>query len=196
MNAIILASKSAARQNMLRHAGVDFIAMQADLNESAIIQENKTLTAKKISMILAKEKAKTISSTKKDKIVIGSDQVLSINKNIYMKAKNKKQAFERLQEFSGKAHILTSAVAVYKNQKCLFSYSDQAVLTMRDLSDREIKNYIAQAGESVTQCVGGYAIEGRGSRLFSAVKGDYFTILGMPLFPLLNFLTDEGYIKL
>ena len=113
--------------------------------------------------------------------------------DIFSKSKNKEEALERLQLFSGHTHYLVSAVSVYKNNKKLFSYADAAALICKKLSDESIINYCDQAGDVLTQCVGGYAFEDIGSRLFENVEGDYFVILGMPLLPLTNFLDSEGF---
>lgn len=189
MSNIILASKSVARQAMMQQAGIKFKIVPANINEEEI--QNKGGAPEVISKILAEQKAVHISNKNKDSYIIGSDQVLSMEDKIYSKAKNKVEAQARLIAFSGKEHTLTSTVAVAKDSKIIFSYTGQATLKMKPLNQEEIKNYIAVVGDVVTQCVGCYAIEGRGITLFEEIEGDYFTILGMPLLPLLNFLDAE-----
>lgn len=196
MSNLILASGSDARKNMLQSAGVEFDVIKAELDEERIIAQNKDILPEEISTVLAKEKALGVSKKNTGAIVIGSDQVLLMDNKIYSKAKNKEEAFERLKEFSGQEHVLSSSVAVYKNSEILFSFADTAYLKMKNLEEATIKSYIEQAGDVVTQCVGCYALEGLGSRLFQKVKGDYFTILGMPLLPLLSFLEEKRYISL
>ena len=191
---LILASGSAARQNMLRQAGFDFDIMPADIDEEKIIAEQAgTLSGKELALLLANEKAKFISSQRQDKYIIGSDQILMMNNKIYSKAKNIEQAKARLKEFQGQSHALYSAVSVYKNNQEIFSYCDKATLYMRDLSDDEIESYCAKAGDVLTSCVGCYALESVGIRLFERIEGDYFTILGMPLLPLVGALHQEGF---
>ena len=186
---LILASKSQARQTMLRQAGYDFDVVPADIDED----EFKGGEVEGIAQTLADQKALFISKQYKDKYIIGSDQILVYNNEILSKAGNKKEAIDKIKSLSGQTHHLISAVSVYKNYQSIFQYQDKVSLTMRDLSEGQIHNYIEQAGDVVTQCVGGYALEGLGIRLFEKIKGDYFTILGMPLLPLIQFLNHEGF---
>jgi len=194
MSKIILASKSVARQKMLRNAGVDFNSIPAGIDEEKIQSEGGNPV--EVAEILAKQKALHVSKENTDIYIIGSDQVLSMNNKIYSKAKNEKQARARLKEFSGREHYLHSSVSVVKNLEVLFTHTETATLKMKNLSDDALYDYIAkvkmEARDALTQCVGCYAIEGLGVRLFEEIKGDFFTIMGMPLLPLLNFLDSEG----
>lgn len=192
MSKLILASGSEARQTMMRNAGVVFDVVPADIDEEAVQDSGNNPTS--ISMLLSMKKALAVSIKYPEKYIIGSDQVLSMKNIIYSKAKSKKEARERLSAFSGSEHMLTSSVAVVKNSKLIFDYTDTAYLKMKTLSEEKIDTYIASAGDVLTQCVGCYAIEERGITLFEEIKGDYFTILGMPLLPLLNFLDMEGLL--
>lgn len=192
MSNIILASQSAARRAMLYQAGVEFNTIPADLEEESFHDTHKN--AADLSLILAQEKARYVSKENKNHYIIGSDQVLEMNNIIFSKAKNKQEAIERLKEFSGQTHILHSSVAVIKNGKILFTHTDAVQMVMKNLSDEQLNNYVEQAGDALTSCVGCYAIEAAGIRLFKEIKGDYFTILGMPLLPLLNYLEREGAI--
>jgi septum formation protein len=191
---LILASKSKSRQDMLSNAGICFKSLPADLNEENIIEklEKEGASSGNISLCLAKEKALYISKQNLQEYVIGSDQVLSMNEKIYSKAKNKQEAIERLMEFQGKEHFLTSAVCVAKGGEVLWHKTDAVALKMKSLNLQDIEKYSEIAGDTLTSCVGCYAIEGAGIRLFSEIRGDYFTILGMPLLPLLNYLDGEG----
>lgn len=193
---LILASKSGARQSMLKNAGVEFQAIPADLNEEKIIQdlEEHGASATNICLSLAKEKALHISAHHNENYVIGSDQVLTLDNKIYSKAQNKKEAIDRLFELQGKEHFLTSAVCVAKNNEILWHKTDAVALRMKEMDRAEIENYADKAGKILTSCVGAYAIEGLGIRLFDDIRGDYFTIMGMPLLPLLNYLGEEGAI--
>jgi len=187
---LILASQSHARQTMLKNAGIDFKSLPADLDEEKIIQdlEKEHASVGKIALSLAEEKALVISKEHAQDYIIGSDQVLSMNDKIYSKAKNKQEAIQRLIEFQGQEHFLTSAVCVAKGGEVLWHKTDVAALTMKPLSTQDIDKYSEIAGDALTSCVGCYAIEGAGIRLFHDIRGDYFTIMGMPLLPLLNYL--------
>lgn len=189
---LILASRSFARQQMLRHAGYDFDIIPANIDEENIMENSKE-SIENISTVLAKEKAKHISSKFTQDYIIGSDQILYMNNQIYSKEKNSDEAKERLSDFQGKTHVLNSAVSAYKNGEELFSCRDEASLTMKPMSVQDINQYCNRAGDVLTSCVGCYALEGLGIRLFQEIKGDYFTILGMPLLPLIQFLDGEGF---
>lgn len=193
---LILASKSKARQDMLRNAGVNFKSLPADLNEEATIQEleKEGASSGNIALCLAKEKALNISKQNPQDYIIGSDQVLSMNDKIYSKARNKQEAIERLMDFQENTHFLTSAVCVAKGGDILWNKTDAVSLKMKPLNRQDIEKYSEIAGDALTSCVGCYAIEGVGIQLFSEIRGDYFTILGMPLLPLLNYLGDEGVL--
>lgn len=175
---------------MLSQAGVGFKSIPAGLDERSF--ESTQKSAADLSLILAREKALYVSKENKDNYIIGSDQVLEMDNNIYSKAKNVEEAIKRLKEFSGKTHFLHSSVTVVKNSEVLFTYTDTVEMTMKNLSDKKLNDYVAHAGDTLTSCVGCYAIEETGIRLFENIKGDYFTILGMPLLPLLNYLEEAG----
>ncbi len=195
MSKLILASNSFARKEMLKKAGYDFEVMPADIDEETI--KNNSLKHDNeihdIAQILADEKAWSISKENKEDYIIGSDQILIFNGQIISKSKNKIEAFEKIKMFKGKTHYLISSVTVIKNEENLFSCTNGAALTMKDLSDIEIKKYCDKAGDILTQCVGGYAFEEYGIRLFSEVEGDYHSILGMPLLSLSKFLDTQGF---
>jgi septum formation protein len=192
MSGLILASKSAARQAMLQNAGIEFDSVPADIDEEKIQLAGGD--PGDISKRLADEKALYVSKDNNNSYIIGSDQVLSMNNKIYAKAKDIAEAKERLAEFSGQSHILYSSVSVAKEGKILFCHTNSATLIMKELSADKINDYCAKAGDVLTRCVGCYAIEGHGIRLFKAIDGDYFTILGMPLLPLISYLETEGLV--
>lgn len=141
---------------------------------------------------LAKQKALHVSKNNIDSYVIGSDQLLAFNGDILSKAKDKKEAREKLKTLRGQMHTLISSVCVTKSNEVVFQNTDEAHLTMNNFDDDFLDRYINEAGDIVTQCVGAYALESTGIQLFSDIKGDYFTILGMPLLPLVSFLQSEG----
>ena len=193
---IILASKSKARQALLKNAGVSFDVQPANIDEEKIISnlQETGRSSDYIALNLAKEKALSISKKNTEPYIIGSDQVLAMDDKIYSKAKSKEEAIERLLHFQGKEHFLISAVSVAQNNKILWHTTDVAALKMKEMDQQDIEKYTEIAGDDLTGCVGCYALEGVGIRLFEKIRGDFFTILGMPLLPLLHFLDDEKAI--
>jgi septum formation protein len=193
---LILASQSAARQALLRGAQVEFAALPADLDERAIEQSSRLGDASAVATLLAKEKALHVARAHPDAYVIGADQTLALGPRIFSKADDRAQAREQLNALSGQTHELHSAVAVTKGEKVLFEYVSTARMTMRPLSEMQLEAYLDLAGNAVTASVGGYQLEGAGVHLFERIEGDYFTILGLPLLPLLNFLRGLGLAPL
>ncbi len=194
---IVLASQSRARQAMLKSAGVNFRVIKPILDEMAMVHEMmkhftgpEKLTPEKIAMELAKKKALVVARKNPDALVIGSDQVLVVDNRMVSKARNKTEAMAKLKMLRGKTHKLISAVAVAKGETIFWSHEEEAILTMHDFDDAFLERYIAVAGDALTQAVGAYEIEGRGSWLFSKIEGDHNTILGMPLLPLLAYLRE------
>lgn len=190
---VILASKSRARQDMLKSAGLAFDPAPADIDESEIIQ-SMTLDGAEIGAIaqaLANKKALSISKKFPEELVIGSDQALDFKDEFIEKAETEEEAIEKLKAMRGSAHRLISAVSVSRGDKILWQHSAEATLTMHDFSDEYLEGYCERAFDALTNCVGAYEFEGAGSWLFSSIEGDYFTILGMPLLPLLNYLREE-----
>lgn len=193
MRRLILASGSAARRNMLLSAGLQFDTIPADLNEKALIEDGLQ-AGKAISEItsdLARAKASVVCQDNMNHYVIGSDQTLEIDGKILNKAQSIDDAREKLCMLRGRAHILHSCASLAKNGQEIFAYHDQATLKMHDFSDAFLDAYMTQNEDALLHCVGGYKIEGQGAWLFEAVEGDYFTIMGMPLLPLLGFLRAE-----
>lgn len=191
---LVLASQSKARIAMLKNAGIDFETIPVGLDEEEIIKKADNQNPEDISLLLAKEKALHVSNKYPEHYIIGSDQVLSMKNKIYSKAKNKDEALERLMQFQGQEHQLNASVVVAQAGEILWSQTDTATLKMRALSSRDIENYAEIAGDDLTSCVGCYAIEGAGIRLFEKIQGDNFTIRGMPLLPLMNYMIQEGII--
>lgn len=196
-NKIILASASRARKDMLINAGLKFQSIPADIDETKIIESLRGQKAKPevMAVELAQQKAKEISAKHPDAIIIGSDQILECEGQIFEKAKDEAAAKQKLKTLRGKTHRLISAVCIAHENKILWQTHDEAKLTMHDFDDAFLEEYAGAAKDDITRCVGGYAIEKSGAWLFSAIKGDYFTILGMPLLPLLDVLKDEHGCK-
>jgi septum formation protein len=190
-NPLILASQSRARQMLLGNAGISFEAVPADIDERAV-QKNSGLTSPgEIANLLAREKAKFVSSKNPGRYVIGADQTLALGERLFSKPSGRAQAAEQLRLLAGNSHALHSAVAVARDGKIVFADVSVATMTMRKLSDSEIEAYLDAAGEAVTTSVGAYQLEGLGVHLFERIEGDHFTILGLPLLPLLAFLRSE-----
>jgi septum formation protein len=192
---LILASQSRARQMLLGNAGIAFDAIPADIDERAV-QENSGLSAPgEIAGLLAREKARLVSTSNPTRYVVGADQTLALGRRLFSKPNGRTQAAEQLRLLAGATHELHSAVAVALDGKIIFSDVSFAGMTMRRLDQTEIEAYLDQAGESVTTSVGAYQLEGLGVHLFERIEGDHFTILGLPLLPLLAFLRGERLLN-
>ncbi len=191
---LVLASASRARRALLQQAGLEFEAVPADLDELAIIA---ACPAKKNHEALARElaarKALHVCAAQPCSVVIGADQILSCEGRLYSKAPTPGQARENLKSLRGKTHQLISAVCVAENEKIIWEHAQTARLTMKNFDDSFFDKYCEAAGAALTRAVGGYELESHGSWLFEKVDGDYFTILGLPLLPLLSFLEKEGF---
>jgi septum formation protein len=191
---LILASQSRARQALLANAGIAFEAIPADIDERALQSDSGLSAPAEIASLLAGEKALSVSSHHPDRIVVGADQTLALGEQLFSKPAGRAQAAEQLRALSGNSHDLHSAVAVARDGKILFAHVSIARMTMRELSGAEVRTYLDEAGEAVTTSVGAYQLEGLGIHLFERIEGDHFTILGLPLLPLLAFLRGEGLL--
>jgi septum formation protein len=188
---LVLASQSRARQILLANAGIAFEAIAADIDERAIQQASGLVAPGEIAALLAREKAVAVSSLRPGRFVVGSDQTLARGVRLFSKPAGRAGAAEQLRALAGGSHELHSAVAVARDGKILFEAVATAQMTMRPLGETEIEVYLDAAGEAVTSSVGAYQLEGLGVHLFEHIAGDHFTILGLPLLPLLAFLRRE-----
>jgi septum formation protein len=188
---LILASQSLTRQALLANAGIDFEAVAAGIDERAVQQASGLLAPGEVAALLAREKALSVSSRQPGKYVIGADQTLALGERLFSKPAGRAQAAEQLGALAGRSHELHSAVAVARDGKIRFEAVAIAGMTMRRLGEAEIDVYLDQAGEAVMSSVGAYQLEGLGVHLFERIEGDHFTILGLPLLPLLAFLRSE-----
>jgi septum formation protein len=198
LSQIILASTSRARREMLAAAGVAFTVEAADVDEPAI---RKTLLAAKsaatppqIADALARAKAEDVSQRHKGSLVIGGDQVLALGTELLTKARDEAAARATLKKLRGMTHELHSAVALAVDGRVLWTHTGTARLKMRDFSDAFLEEYLTRAGDRIGQSVGAYELEGLGVQLFDKIEGDYFTVLGLPLLPLLAELRAHGMI--
>ncbi len=195
---LILASGSATRRDMLRAAGVSFDIVPADVDEPALRQDlvagNPQVTPAAIAAALAAAKARDVSRRYPQAVVIGSDQVLDLDGEIFAKPHDIAGVRATLQHLSGRTHALHAAVALARGDDVVWTANDTARLTMRPLSPQFVDGYIARVGEQACQSVGAYQIEGLGIQLFARIEGDHFTILGLPLLPLLQELRAQGVL--
>ncbi|HEY8592284.1 MAG TPA: nucleoside triphosphate pyrophosphatase [Sphingomicrobium sp.] len=186
---LILASTSAIRRQMLDAAGVRYEAVKPDVDEDVLKQRLDDPAT--IALELAKAKASSVAG---EAWVIGSDSVVAVEGRQFNKPHDRDEAAEHLRFFSGKTMRLTSAVALARGGTVEWSIADTAELSVRPLSDAFIGAYLDAEWPEVGYCVGVFRMEGRGVQLFDRIDGSYFTILGMPLLPLLGALRDRGLI--
>lgn len=191
---LILASQSGARKMLLANAGLEFEAVTADIDERGIQAASKLSNPREIGLLLAREKAKAVSANRPGSYVIGADQTLSLGNRLLNKPAGRSQAQAQLRDLAGHSHELNSAVAVVHDGKVVFEDVSVARMTMRQMTEAELSAYLDAAGDAVTTSVGAYQFEGLGIHLFERIEGDHFTILGLPLLPLLAFLRRERLI--
>jgi len=196
-NPLILASQSQARQTLLANAGLTFETIAADIDERGIQQTSNLSAPGEVALLLAREKALWVSARKAGHHVIGADQTLTLGGRHFNKPKDRRQAFDQLRTLAGRRHELHSAIAVALDGEIAFAHVAVAGMTMRPLGDPEIVAYLDEAGEAVvTSSVGAYQLEGLGVHLFEQIEGDHFTILGLPLLPLLGFLRSQRLLAI
>lgn len=191
---LVLASKSAARRAMLENAGVAFEVRVAGVDEDAIKAQSGDLDAAALAVRLAEAKALAVSRDDEAAWVLGSDQTLAFDGGLISKAPTLDAARERLKSMRGKTHHLHSGAALAVKGQVVWSGVDTVRMRMRDFSDAFLDAYLAAEGEVLLSCVGAYRLEGLGSQLFEAVDGDYFTVLGLPLWPVLAELRRAGVL--
>jgi septum formation protein len=191
---LVLASKSDVRGKLLAAAGLRFEIRPAQLDERALEAKAGVSDAAAAARILARAKAEAVSATRAGHLVLGADQTLALGAKRFSKPADQTAAAEQLRSLRGRSHELHSALALVRDGKVLFDCADSARLTMRDFSDKFLDDYLAIAGDAALASVGGYQLEGIGIHLFERVEGDYFTILGLPLLPLLAFLRQNKFV--
>jgi septum formation protein len=191
---LILASQSAVRKSLLANAGISVETIPADIDERAIQDSSGLKNPGEIAVLLAGEKAKFISAKHPGRYVVGADQTLALGERLFSKPANRAAASAQIATLSGQIHELHSAVSVAKDGAPLFSHVSVARMTMRSLTEREIAAYVEEAGDAVISSVGAYQLERTGVHLFERIDGDHFTILGLPLLPLLGFLRSRNLL--
>jgi septum formation protein len=193
---LVLASQSAIRRTMLENAGlrVETLPARIDEDEIKLAMRAGGASVEDVAIKLAEAKARRIAERVPGAIVVGCDQMLDCNGVWFDKPPDRAHASAHLRALSGKTHRLVSAVVAYRNMVRVWHHVDAAKLTVRPLSDAFIDSYLDQAGDAALSSVGAYQLEGLGAQLFTRIEGDYFTVLGLPLLPLLGFLRANGVV--
>ncbi len=195
---LVLASASPTRAHLLQAAGLSFETIPANVDEDALKELSSDpasdVEAGDIALLLAQTKAVTVSQQYPDAMVIGADQTLLLDERLLDKPADKDEAREQLLLLKGRTHSLDTATACARHGAVIWTSNDRAYLTIRDFSSEALGRYLAAAGDDVTASVGGYKIEGPAIQLFSRIEGDFFSILGLCLLPLLEFLREQRVI--
>lgn len=192
---LILASQSQTRKKILEAAGLDFGMEMPKLDENALKASllNEGILARDLSDALAQAKAQSISTVLVEPYIIGSDQVLDHKGRILSKPTSLNTARRIIIELAGSTHTLWSSAVIMRGNQCIWRHVEKAKMTMRDLNFRQIDAYLEQIGDAAFWSVGSYQVEERGIQLFEKIEGDFFTILGIPLLPLIIQLRHLGF---
>ena len=190
MDSIILASKSAIRKKILEENGISCVVEPANVDEDLVKESllNKGESPQIISKNLAELKANKISNKKNEKLVLGADSIIDYNGNIISKPSNRREALAILKKLNGQKHYLISSVCISKNGSMIWNYTDKAVLTMKQMTDEELKSYLSKIKDSKLYAYNIYQIEGEGRSLFSKIEGDKNTIMGLPIKQIKEYL--------
>ena len=191
---LVLASKSDIRGKILAAAGLRFEIRAANIDERAVEAAAKPEDAVAAARLLARAKAQAISANLPGRPVLGADQTLARGAHRFTKPKDRADALAQLQALRGRTHELHSALALMVDGELLFQCVETARLTLRNVSDRFLEDYLDMVGDLALSSVGAYQLEGIGVHLFERVDGDYFTILGLPLLPLLAYFRSAGFL--
>ena len=193
---LILASSSASRQMLMRNAGLTFSAIPADIDERALDEqlERDGASPEEVALELARAKALAVGALYPEALVLGCDQTMALGACVYHKPKTMAEAEAHLLSLSGKVHRLNSAAVLVRHGEVVWQIVSSAELTVRTLSTEFVSRHLQRVGEKALSSVGAYQLEGEGIQLFTSIEGDYFTILGLPLLPLLSKLRDMDVI--
>jgi septum formation protein len=195
-NSLILASASPIRQTLLRAAGVPFEVQPATIDERQLQDQLRTAQPKDLALELARAKALFVSASRPSQLILGADQVLERDGTVFHKARSLNEARDTLLALRAQTHRLHSAIACAADGTIVFEHISTAHLTMRDFSEDFLAQYLEAAGKTVLGSVGCYHYEGLGLQLFEKIEGDYHTILGLPLLPLLAFLRQSSIVPI
>ena len=187
----ILASNSASRKMLLKNAGLKFFSEKPLCNEDYIKDQLLKKNTKKTNLpkLLAEAKALSVSENNTKYLVVGSDTIILFNNTIINKAKTIKEAKKKLQKLSGKKHQIISGASVCLNNKQIWSYQQTSTIHMNALNQKQINTYLEKTGKNILSSVGCYQVERLGPQIIKSIKGDFFNVLGFPLFPFLTFLS-------
>jgi septum formation protein len=190
MDNIILASKSVVRKKILEENGIGCVVEPANIDEDLIKESllNKGESPQIISKNLAELKANKISNKNNEKLVLGADSIMDYNGNIISKPSNREEALAILKKLNGQKHYLVSSVCISKNGSMIWNYTDKAVLTMKQMTNDELKSYLAKIKDATLYAYNIYQIEGEGRSLFSKIEGDENTIMGLPIKQIKEYL--------
>jgi septum formation protein len=191
---LVLASQSAVRRNVLAAAGIPLDVFPADIDERGVTVAAGLQEPAEVAALLAREKACAVARQRPGRLVLGADQTLALGQRALHKPADIAAAREQLKLMRGTTHILCAAIALSRDGKVVFEHRDIARLTMRHFSDAFLEAYIGVAGSALTASVGAYQLENNGIHLFERIEGDHFTILGLPLLRLLEFLRQDGQL--
>ncbi|MGC4392232.1 Maf-like protein [Agrobacterium sp. M50-1] len=193
---LILASSSASRQMLMRNAGLTFSAIPADIDERALDEqlERDGASPEEVALELAKAKALAVGALHPEALVLGCDQTMALGARVYHKPKTMTEAKAHLLSLSGKVHRLNSAAVLVRHGEVVWQTISSAELAVRTLSAEFVARHLQRVGDKALSSVGAYQLEGEGIQLFTSIDGDYFTILGLPLLPLLSKLRDMDVI--
>jgi septum formation protein len=189
---LVLASRSAIRRTLLETAGIPIEIHAADIDERGIEAKAPLQAPVAVAALLAREKAAVIARTMPGRLILGADQILSLNGERFSKPADRAAARAQLTKLSGRTHELYSAIAFVRDATVLFEHVGVVRLTMRAFSDRFLDDYLHAVGDAATASVGAYQLESLGIQLFEWIDGDYFTVLGLPLITALDFLRRHG----
>ena len=189
----ILASNSASRKRLLKNAGLIFLTEKPLCDEEYIKNQllKKITNKKKIPKLLAEAKALSVSKKHTKHLVVGSDTIILFNDKIINKAKTTEEAKKKLQKLSGKKHQIISGVSVCLNNKQIWSYQQTSTIYMNALNQKQINIYLKKTGKNILSSVGCYQVERLGPQIIKSINGDFFNVLGFPLFPFLAFLSTR-----
>lgn len=196
-HSLILASGSKIRSEVLTNACISHDSIKPMVDEDMIFRSLLAEGAppRDIADTLAEFKARKVSDKNPGRLVLGCDQVLAIDGQVLQKPTSRENLIEQLTLLRGKRHMLLSAAVIYEDGKPLWRHVGTVRMYMRELSDAFITSYVDRNWEAVQYCVGGYQLENEGSRLFTRIEGDYFNVLGIPLFEIVNYLCLRGDIE-
>ena len=190
LNKIILASKSKVRKKILDENNIENIVEPSNVDED-IIKKNllkEKASPEIISKNLAELKANKISIKENDQIVLGADSVIDLNGELISKPENREEALSILKKLNGKSHFLISSVCISKNGTMIWNYTDKAILTMKNFSEKELINYLSKIPDEALYAYNVYQIEGEGRNLFDSIEGDENTIMGLPINKIKEYL--------